>query len=68
VHLAAASRAGQGFAESWEAAAQAAGLEGNEPRLVESEQSGPSILLTANPITAENVDDKAFWANTFRGQ
>jgi ribose transport system substrate-binding protein len=68
VHLAAASRAGQGFAESWEAAAQAAGLEGNEPRLVESEQSGPSILLTANPITTENVDDKAFWANTFRGQ
>lgn len=68
VHLAAASHQGQGFAESWQAAAEAAGLQGNDPRLVESETSGPSILLTANPITPDNVDDTAFWANTFRSE
>ena len=48
------------------AAVKDAGLEGNAPRLVESEKSWPSILLTANPITAENVDSTAFWANTFK--
>ena len=66
VYLAADSHKGKGFAESWQDAAKKAGLESNAPRLVESEKSGPSILLTANPIDKSNVDDKAFWANTFR--
>ena len=52
--------------DSWQAAAKDGGLEVNAPRLVESDKSGPSILLTANPITAENVDSNAFWANTYK--
>ena len=68
IRLAAAALQGKSFAESWQTAAKDAGLEGNAPRLVESEKSGPSILLTANPITAENVNSPAFWANTFKTQ
>ena len=66
IRLAAAAHQGKSFADSWQAAAKESGLEGNAPRLVESEKSGPSILLTANPITADNVDSTAFWANTFK--
>ena len=66
VRLAAAKHQDKGFADSWQAAVKDAGLEGNAPRLVESEKSGPSILLTANPITAENVDSTAFWADAFK--
>ncbi len=66
VRLAAAAHEGKSFAESWQAAAKDGGLEVNAPRLVESDKSGPSILLTANPITAENVDSNVFWANTYK--
>jgi ABC-type sugar transport system substrate-binding protein len=66
VQLAAAAQGGQDFAAAWQAASEAAGLGPNAPRLVESDAAGPSILLTANLIDAANVDDTAFWANTFR--
>jgi ABC-type sugar transport system substrate-binding protein len=64
VNLAAAQHKGQGFDAAWQAAV--ADLAGNAPHLVASDKSGPSILLTANLIDKSNVDDKAFWANTFR--
>jgi ABC-type sugar transport system substrate-binding protein len=66
VHLAAAAHAGKTFADSWQASVADAGLTANAPRLVESEVSGPAILLTADPITADNVDSEQFWANTYR--
>jgi ABC-type sugar transport system substrate-binding protein len=66
VYLASAMHGGAGFAESWQDATAKAGLGNNDPRLVESDASGPSILLTANPIDASNVDSNAFWANTFK--
>ena len=66
VHIAAAMHAGQTFAASWEKAAADAGLAANAPTLVESDASGPSILLTANLIDASNVDSPEFWANTFK--
>ena len=66
VQIAAAAHAGSDFASSWQAASEAAGLAANAPKLAESDTAGPSILLTANLINAANVDDVAFWANTFR--
>ena len=66
VQLAVAAHTGADFAASWQAASEAAGLAANAPKLVDSDTAGPSILLTANLINAANVDDMAFWANTFR--
>ena len=66
VQLAVAAQSGADFASSWQAASDAAGLAANAPKLAENDTAGPSILLTANLINAANVDDVAFWANTFR--
>jgi len=66
VQLAAAQHQGSEFGAVWQAATEAAGLAANAPQLVENDAAGPSILLTANLINAANVDDTAFWANTFR--
>ena len=43
-----------------------ADLGNNSPRIVHDDKAGPSILLTANLIDKSNVDDTAFWANTFK--
>jgi ABC-type sugar transport system substrate-binding protein len=67
VRLAVAEHQGKSVADSWRAAATAAGLDRNAPKLVGSDQSGPSILLTANLVTPENVDDASLWANRLFG-
>lgn len=64
VYLAAAKHKGEGFEAAVKGAV--ADLANNAPRVVEDDKSGPSILLTANLIDKSNVDDKAFWANTFK--
>ncbi len=66
VLLANDAHAGKSFADTWKEAASKAGLDNNAPREVDSDASGPSILLTANPIDASNVNSDAFWANTFK--
>jgi ABC-type sugar transport system substrate-binding protein len=43
-----------------------ADLGNNAPRVVPDDKAGPSILLTANLVDKSNVDDTAFWANTFK--
>ncbi len=40
-----------------------AGLLGNAPRLVKNDMQGPAILLTANLVNRQNVNDKRLWAN-----
>jgi ABC-type sugar transport system substrate-binding protein len=64
VYLAAAKHKGVDFAAAEKEAE--ADLGNNAPRVVEDEKSGPSILLTANLIDKSNVDDAAFWANTYK--
>lgn len=64
VYLAAAKHKGVDFNAALKEAE--VDLANNAPRVVEDDKAGPSILLTANLIDKSNVDDTAFWANTFK--
>lgn len=66
VYLAADSLTGKKFPEAWKGVMDKAALNENNPQLIENPATGPTILLTANPIDASNVDSKIFWANTFK--
>jgi ABC-type sugar transport system substrate-binding protein len=66
VYLAAESQNGKKFAEAWKGVMEKAALNANNPQLIENAETGPTILLTANPIDATNVESKIFWANTFK--
>jgi ABC-type sugar transport system substrate-binding protein len=66
VYLANESLNGKPFPEAWKGVMEKAGLTANDPQLIDDKATGPSILLTANPIDATNVDSKAFWANTYK--
>jgi ABC-type sugar transport system substrate-binding protein len=66
VYLANESLNGKPFADAWKGVMEKAGVMPNDPQLIENAATGPTILLTANPIDASNVDSKAFWANTYK--
>ncbi len=66
VYLANESLNGKPFAEAWQGVMEKANVTENAPQLIEDEAIGPTILLTANPIDASNVDSKIFWANTYK--
>lgn len=66
VYLADESLNGKPFADAWKGVMDKAGVTSNSPQLIEDKAAGPTILLTANPIDATNVDSKIFWANTFK--
>jgi ABC-type sugar transport system substrate-binding protein len=66
VYLAADSQNGKSFADAWKSVMEKAALTENNPQLIENPAVGPTILLTANPIDASNVESKLFWANTFK--
>jgi ABC-type sugar transport system substrate-binding protein len=66
VYLANESLNGKPFAEAWQGVMEKAGVTANSPQLFEDAAIGPTVLLTANPIDATNVDSKIFWANTYK--
>jgi ABC-type sugar transport system substrate-binding protein len=66
VYLADESLKGKPFAQAWQAVMDKAGVTANNPQLIDDKATGPTILLTANPIDATNVDSKIFWANTYK--
>jgi ABC-type sugar transport system substrate-binding protein len=66
VYLAAESQKGKSFADAWKSVMEKSGVTENAPQLIENAATGPTILLTANPIDASNVESKMFWANTFK--
>ncbi|MDQ0473591.1 sugar ABC transporter substrate-binding protein [Labrys wisconsinensis] len=66
VYLANESLDGKPFAQAWQGVMDKAGVTTNAPRLIDDKATGPTVLLTANPIDASNVDSKIFWANTYK--